>query len=66
MRSGDVNVYHCAAGGRFREIKRHNDVVSIVLDEDLARWAGLAAAKPVEIPDVLVDWRLPPARLVRR
>jgi hypothetical protein len=33
--------------------------VSIALDEDLAERAGLAAAgKPVDIPDVSVDWAL--------
>jgi hypothetical protein len=42
---------------RLRGLRRHNEVVSFALDEDLARRAGLAAAgKPVEVPDLSQAW----------
>jgi DNA invertase Pin-like site-specific DNA recombinase len=42
---------------RLRGIRKHREVVSFALDEDLARRAGLAAAgKPVEIPDIAEAW----------
>jgi hypothetical protein len=42
---------------RLREIRRHNEVVSFALDEDLARRAGLAAGgQPIAIPDVTEAW----------
>lgn len=42
---------------RLRGIRTYREVVSVALDEDLARRAGLAAAgKPVEIPDIADAW----------
>jgi DNA invertase Pin-like site-specific DNA recombinase len=42
---------------RLRRVRKHHEVVSVALDEDLARRAGLAAAgKPVEIPDISQAW----------
>ena len=52
---------------RIRAVRRHTEVVSVALDEDLARRAGLAAAgKPVEVPDIAEAWEaaLAPLRLV--
>jgi site-specific DNA recombinase len=44
---------------RLRGIRKHREVVSFALDEDLARRAGLAAAgKPVEIPDISKAWEV--------
>jgi hypothetical protein len=42
---------------RLRGLRRHSEVISVALDEDLARRAGLAAAgKPVEVPDLSQAW----------
>jgi site-specific DNA recombinase len=42
---------------RLRGLRRHKEVISVALDEDLARRAGLAAAgKPVEVPDLSEAW----------
>ena len=47
---------------RLRKLRKFNEVVSIALNEDLARRAGLATAgKPVEIPDLSEEWDVAPA-----
>jgi site-specific DNA recombinase len=46
-----------SARRQLRGVRRHNEVISFALDEDLARRAGLAAAgKPVEVPDLSQAW----------